>query len=80
MALHLFNALPLSQWVPMDATDWVTLRHWILEFASTSIENQLARLIIEHLNWGTAEQVKYLDIVMSKYRVTIRNFFLFVIS
>lgn len=54
-AAYLFKALPLESWHPsMDSFE--LLSNWLLHFEYQSAENQLARLIIGHLNWGFDEE------------------------
>jgi hypothetical protein len=56
MALHLFSSLTLTPWTPADVPDWATLRRWLIDCHVGSVENQLARLVLERLNWGTNGQ------------------------
>jgi len=43
--------LPLHQWQPTDA-DVEILRRWLISSELKSVENHLARLIIDRMNWG----------------------------
>lgn len=47
----LFRGLPLHQWQPTDA-DIEILRRWLISSEMKSVENHLARLIVDHMNWG----------------------------
>jgi len=47
----LFRGLPLHQWQPTDI-DIEILRRWLISSELKSVENQLARMIIERMNWG----------------------------
>jgi len=52
----LFRGLPLHQWQPTDV-DIEILRRWLISSELKSVENQLARMIIERMNWGLAASV-----------------------
>jgi len=47
----LFRGLPLHQWQPTDA-DMELLRRWLISSELKSVENHLARIIIDCMNWG----------------------------
>lgn len=54
MALYLFRALPLELWEPNN-DDVTCVSHWLLFMPASSVENQLARIILSKLNWGENE-------------------------
>lgn len=51
MGLYLFRALPLEKW-PVTTDDLKLLHDLLCRGQLTSPESQLARFIIEHINWG----------------------------
>ncbi|KAK7484299.1 hypothetical protein BaRGS_00024424, partial [Batillaria attramentaria] len=50
MALYLFHELPASIWIPQDP-DMLLLRQWLLNTDIASAENQLARVVLDRMNW-----------------------------
>ena len=52
MALYLFRFLPLELWEPTE-DDITCISYWLLFTPTSSLENQLTRVIMERLNWGT---------------------------
>ncbi|CAG5120166.1 unnamed protein product, partial [Candidula unifasciata] len=62
MALYLFSDLPLSIWQPSDP-DMLILRQWLFNHDLSSVENQLARIILAKINWDVFEQgtMSFLD-------------------
>ena len=57
VAVFLFKGLPVSLWRPIS-TDLSTLQSWLVDHAVTSPESELARTIIEQLNWGFKRNVR----------------------
>ena len=53
---YLYHGLPLHLWIPSDA-DSVVLRCWLIDHDIRSAENQLARILIEQLNWSFSSMV-----------------------
>ncbi len=51
MSLYLFKELPLHLWTPARAEVGL-IRDWLLNFSLTAVENRLACIILEGLNWG----------------------------
>ncbi|KAL8604118.1 hypothetical protein ACOMHN_047330 [Nucella lapillus] len=50
MSLYLFSQLPASIWIPQDP-DMLLLRQWLLNNDLDTPENQLARVVIDRMNW-----------------------------
>ncbi|XP_071943527.1 ectopic P granules protein 5 homolog isoform X2 [Antedon mediterranea] len=67
MSMYLFRELPLHLWQP-TSDDMVLVRHWLVDFAPSSVENQLARLILNHLNWGYNDQKNALALNIKLHR------------
>ncbi|XP_026067016.1 ectopic P granules protein 5 homolog isoform X2 [Carassius auratus] len=51
VSLYLFKELPLHLWMPARAEVGL-IRDWLLNFSLTAVENRLACIILEGLNWG----------------------------
>ncbi|KAI7812682.1 putative ectopic P granules protein 5-like protein [Triplophysa rosa] len=51
VSLYLFKELPLHMWMPAEAEVGL-IRDWLLNFSLTAVENRLACIILEGLNWG----------------------------
>uniref|UniRef100_A0A673K9Q2 Ectopic P granules protein 5 homolog n=1 Tax=Sinocyclocheilus rhinocerous TaxID=307959 RepID=A0A673K9Q2_9TELE len=51
VSLYLFKELPLHLWTPARAEVGL-IRDWLLNFSLTAVENRLACIILEGLNWG----------------------------
>ncbi|XP_051748623.1 ectopic P granules protein 5 homolog [Ctenopharyngodon idella] len=51
VSLYLFKELPLHLWMPAQAEVGL-IRDWLLNFSLTAVENRLACIILEGLNWG----------------------------
>ncbi|XP_033099652.1 ectopic P granules protein 5 homolog isoform X3 [Anneissia japonica] len=68
MSMYLFRELPLHLWQP-SSDDMELIRHWLVDFVPSSVENQLARLILNRLNWGFNDQrnALVLDIKLHRY-------------
>ena len=54
MSLYLLKELAFSYWKISDY-DVHILSNWMLNFHPTSLENQIARFIIQSLNWNFDE-------------------------
>lgn len=54
LSLYLFTELKIDKWVPQEE-DIKILSVWLHQHPLTSTENQLARVILTHLNWGFDE-------------------------
>ncbi|KAL1427864.1 hypothetical protein MTO96_003196 [Rhipicephalus appendiculatus] len=54
MACYLMQAMPLHLWVP-DKQDLDVIAHFLLYYPLDSPQSQLARLLIENLNYGFGE-------------------------
>ena len=50
MSLFLLRELAFNLWKPTE-NDLETLRQWLLNFQSYSLENQVGRFIIQSMNW-----------------------------
>ncbi|XP_070191920.1 ectopic P granules protein 5 homolog [Littorina saxatilis] len=50
MAIYLFSELPASIWIPKDP-DMLLLRQWLLNNDLNTAENQLACVVLDHMNW-----------------------------
>ncbi|MBN3301121.1 EPG5 protein, partial [Amia calva] len=55
VSLYLFKELPLCLWTPVGAEIGV-IREWLLGYSLSAVENKLACIILEGLNWGFEEQ------------------------
>ncbi|NWR38845.1 EPG5 protein, partial [Tachuris rubrigastra] len=55
VSLYLFKELPLYLWKP-SASEVALIRDWLLNYSLTAVENKLACIILEGLNWGFGEQ------------------------
>ncbi|XP_077501047.1 ectopic P granules protein 5 homolog [Amblyomma americanum] len=55
MACYLMQSMPLHLWVP-DKQDLDVISHFLLYYPLDSPQSQLARLLIENLNYGFNEQ------------------------
>ncbi|KAG5280995.1 hypothetical protein AALO_G00066300 [Alosa alosa] len=51
VSLYLFKELPLYLWKPVTSEVGV-IRGWLLDFGLPAVENKLACIILEGLNWG----------------------------
>ncbi|XP_050965658.1 ectopic P granules protein 5 homolog [Labeo rohita] len=51
VSLYLFKELPLHLWTPAQAEVGL-IRDWLLNFSLTAVENRLACIVLEGLNWG----------------------------
>ncbi|XP_077087477.1 ectopic P granules protein 5 homolog isoform X1 [Siphateles boraxobius] len=51
VSLYLFKELPLHLWMPAQAEVGL-IRDWLLNFSLSAVENRLACIILEGLNWG----------------------------
>ncbi|NXM74896.1 EPG5 protein, partial [Serilophus lunatus] len=51
VALYLFKELPLYLWKP-SSSEIALIRDWLLNYNLTTVENKLACIILEGLNWG----------------------------
>ncbi|NXY88789.1 EPG5 protein, partial [Alcedo cyanopectus] len=55
VSLYLFKELPLYLWKP-SSSEIALIRDWLLNYSLTAVENKLACIILEGLNWGFGEQ------------------------
>ncbi|XP_032062034.1 ectopic P granules protein 5 homolog [Aythya fuligula] len=55
VSLYLFKELPLYLWKP-SSSEIALIRDWLLNYSLTTVENKLACIILEGLNWGFGEQ------------------------
>uniref|UniRef100_G1MRZ1 Ectopic P-granules 5 autophagy tethering factor n=1 Tax=Meleagris gallopavo TaxID=9103 RepID=G1MRZ1_MELGA len=55
VSLYLFKELPLYLWKP-SSSEIALIRDWLLNYSLTTVENKLACIILEGLNWGLGEQ------------------------
>uniref|UniRef100_A0A8C9EXH6 Ectopic P-granules autophagy protein 5 homolog n=1 Tax=Pavo cristatus TaxID=9049 RepID=A0A8C9EXH6_PAVCR len=55
VSLYLFKELPLYLWKP-SSSEIALIREWLLNYSLTTVENKLACIILEGLNWGLGEQ------------------------
>uniref|UniRef100_A0A8D2L1T6 Ectopic P-granules autophagy protein 5 homolog n=1 Tax=Varanus komodoensis TaxID=61221 RepID=A0A8D2L1T6_VARKO len=61
VTLYLFKELPMSLWKP-SASEVALIRDWLLNYNLTEVENKLACVILEGLNWGHCENgILHLD-------------------
>ncbi|XP_074788022.1 ectopic P granules protein 5 homolog isoform X2 [Athene noctua] len=61
VSLYLFKELPLYLWKP-SSSEIALIRDWLLNYSLTTVENKLACIILEGLNWGFGEHdVLHLD-------------------
>ncbi|NXW44656.1 EPG5 protein, partial [Nyctiprogne leucopyga] len=54
VSLYLFKELPLYLWKP-SSSEIAVIRDWLLNYSLTTVENKLACIILEGLNWGCGE-------------------------
>uniref|UniRef100_UPI00398EE457 ectopic P granules protein 5 homolog n=1 Tax=Pristiophorus japonicus TaxID=55135 RepID=UPI00398EE457 len=55
VSLYLFKELPLHLW-KITSTEMGVIREWLLNFNLSAVENKLACIILEGLNWRLDEQ------------------------
>ncbi|XP_021140563.2 ectopic P granules protein 5 homolog isoform X2 [Columba livia] len=55
VSLYLFKELPLYLWKP-SSSELALIGDWLLNYNLTTVENKLACIILEGLNWGFSEQ------------------------
>ncbi|OXB58335.1 hypothetical protein ASZ78_001030 [Callipepla squamata] len=55
VSLYLFKELPLYLWKP-SSSEITLIQDWLLNYSLTTVENKLACIILEGLNWGLGEQ------------------------
>nr|XP_013803986.1 PREDICTED: ectopic P granules protein 5 homolog [Apteryx mantelli mantelli] len=55
VSLYLFKELPLHLWKP-SSSEIALIRDWLLNNSLTTVENKLACIILEGLNWGFGER------------------------
>ncbi|XP_078530871.1 ectopic P granules protein 5 homolog [Lissotriton helveticus] len=55
VSLYLFKELPLNHWIP-KSSEIALVRNWLLNYSLTDVENKLACIILEGLNWGYNEK------------------------
>uniref|UniRef100_A0A8B9NXW7 Ectopic P-granules autophagy protein 5 homolog n=1 Tax=Apteryx owenii TaxID=8824 RepID=A0A8B9NXW7_APTOW len=55
VSLYLFKELPLHLWKP-SSSEIALIRDWLLNNSLTTVENKLACVILEGLNWGFGER------------------------
>nr|XP_033791091.1 ectopic P granules protein 5 homolog isoform X2 [Geotrypetes seraphini] len=61
VSLYLFKELPLHLWTPIPL-EMAVIRDWLLNYQLTEVENKLACIILEGLNWGfTGQNIYHLD-------------------
>ncbi|XP_063151942.1 ectopic P granules protein 5 homolog [Candoia aspera] len=61
VTLYLFKELPMLLWKP-SASEIALLRDWLLNYNLTEVENKLACVVLEEMNWGPREQHGHLHI------------------
>ncbi|XP_069736462.1 ectopic P granules protein 5 homolog isoform X2 [Phaenicophaeus curvirostris] len=54
VSLYLFKELPLYLWKP-SSSEIALIRDWLLNYSLATVENKLACIILEGLNWGFGE-------------------------
>uniref|UniRef100_A0A8C3XNI7 Ectopic P-granules autophagy protein 5 homolog n=1 Tax=Chelydra serpentina TaxID=8475 RepID=A0A8C3XNI7_CHESE len=54
VSLYLFKELPLYLWKP-SSSEIALIRDWLLNYNLNTVENKLACIILEGLNWGFGE-------------------------
>ncbi|NXI45119.1 EPG5 protein, partial [Galbula dea] len=54
VSLYLFKELPLYLWKP-SSSEIAVMRDWLLNYSLATVENKLACVILEGLNWGFGE-------------------------
>ncbi|TFK08050.1 histone H1.0 [Platysternon megacephalum] len=54
VSLYLFKELPLYLWKP-SSSEIALIRDWLLNYSLSTVENKLACIILEGLNWGFGE-------------------------
>ena len=75
VALYLCKELPLSLWRPLEEEVRV-IGVWLLQYPLSAVENRLACVILEGLDWGYAQgthtQVTHTDTQGTHTQVTHR--------
>ncbi|XP_043934118.1 ectopic P granules protein 5 homolog [Protopterus annectens] len=61
VSLYLFKELPLQLWRP-TALEIGVIREWLLNYNLAAVENKLACIILEGLNWGFDEHTGGLNL------------------
>ncbi|ETE58050.1 Ectopic P granules protein 5-like protein, partial [Ophiophagus hannah] len=61
VTLYLFKELPMLLWKP-SASEVALIRDWLLNYSLTEVENKLACIILEEMNWGPGDQHGHLHI------------------
>uniref|UniRef100_A0A8C3NW07 Ectopic P-granules autophagy protein 5 homolog n=1 Tax=Cyanoderma ruficeps TaxID=181631 RepID=A0A8C3NW07_9PASS len=56
VSLYLCKELPLYLWKP-SSSEIALIRDWLLNYSLTTVENKLACIILEGLNWGFGDHV-----------------------
>ncbi|XP_051498646.1 ectopic P granules protein 5 homolog isoform X3 [Apus apus] len=51
VSLYLFKELPMHLWKP-SSSEIAVIRDWLLNYSLITVENKLACIILEGLNWG----------------------------
>ncbi|XP_012284320.1 ectopic P granules protein 5 homolog isoform X2 [Orussus abietinus] len=51
LSLYLFTELRIEKWIPQEE-DMKVLSSWLHQYPLSSTESHLARLVLNHLNWG----------------------------
>lgn len=67
ISIYLFCELPVYLWEP-SAVDVDTIVLWLMEYAPSSAENRLARIILTSMNWDFNEQADDLFLDISLHR------------
>uniref|UniRef100_A0A670YTE5 Ectopic P-granules 5 autophagy tethering factor n=1 Tax=Pseudonaja textilis TaxID=8673 RepID=A0A670YTE5_PSETE len=61
VTLYLFKELPMRLWKP-SASEVALIRDWLLNYNLTEVENKLACIILEEMNWGPGDQHGHLHV------------------
>ncbi|XP_070795069.1 ectopic P granules protein 5 homolog [Pituophis catenifer annectens] len=61
VTLYLFKELPMLLWEP-SASEVALIRDWLLNHSLIEVENKLACIILEEMNWGPGDQHGHLHI------------------
>ncbi|XP_060080983.1 ectopic P granules protein 5 homolog [Ylistrum balloti] len=69
MAVYLFKELPFDIWLPRES-DFDVLRQWLLSTDLTDPSNQVARLVLNKINWGVESETNRLFVPYDFHKMT----------
>ncbi|XP_069141683.1 ectopic P granules protein 5 homolog isoform X3 [Argopecten irradians] len=69
MAVYLFKELPFHMWLPRE-NDFDVIRQWLLNTDLTDPGNQVARLVLNKINWGVEPETNRLFVPYDFHKMT----------